>query len=150
MKHNRLISIVTIVTLLCLVAGAFSVMQNCVKIVKTGFELMILQDNAQFYNEQELKTDNMTEDYDQNDAKRQSIYNSEDIVIRVFSNLPILIKIAVWLLAIVGIPFTPFAVILYLVRRINIITRENKARRRMQKAKEERNLYEVPQVRRIV
>lgn len=150
MKRNRSISIVTIVALACLVLGTFSAVQECCKIAMTGAKLIVLNDNARFYNEQPRKTDDMTAEYNANEAKRQAIYNSEDTVIRVFSNLPTLTKLLAWILAIVAIPGIPCAVILHIVRRVNAIIQRRKTRRRKMQSNEARNLSKSSRERRIV
>lgn len=123
-------ALVTIVTLLCLIFGTCLVVHESCKIVQTGVHLMILNDNAQYYNDNVRKTDGMTEEYLENNEMRQEIYNSEDAVIRVFSNLPTLIKLFVWILAIIAVPFVPFVLLVNIVRQIFRIKRRCKQRRR--------------------
>lgn len=123
-------ALVTIVTLLCLIFGTCLVVHESYKIAKTGVHLMILNDNAQYYNENVRKTDGMTEEYLENNEMRQEIYNSEDVVIRVFSNLPTLIKLFVWILAMIAVPFVPFVLLINIVRQIFRIKRRCKQRRR--------------------
>lgn len=121
--------LVTIVTLLCLVVGTVTVVQQSCKIVKVGANLMVLNDNASFYNESSRKTDEMTEEYLRNQAEREKFYQSEDTVTRVFSNLPTFTKLLVWILALAAIPFVPIIVFFHILRKIYVM------RRRMQRAK---------------
>lgn len=95
---------ITIVTLLVFIYGTVDVCQLCNKVISTSIQLMILNDNATFYNQQERKTDKMTEDYLANDAKRQEIYNSEDDVIRWFSNQNAFIKMCGFLIGLATYP----------------------------------------------
>lgn len=125
--------LVTIVTLLCLVCGTISVVQGCCKIAKTGVQLIVLHDDASFYNEQSRKTDEMTDDYNEGDAVRQKLYHSEDTIVRVFSNLPTILKFMVWVLSIIAIPGVPVLVLLYILQRIEGIRRRQRRQRERQK-----------------
>jgi len=91
---------------------------------------MVLYDNAAFYNEAPRKTDGMTEQYLANQAEREKFYQSEDTVIRVFSNLPTLVKLLVWFLAIAAIPGVPFLVFIYVARQAYLIKKKMERKRR--------------------
>ena len=88
------------------------------KIIVTSAKLVILNDNAQFYNEQPRKTDAMTESYLENDALRQEIYNSEDDLVRIFSNQHALVKAVILLLALAMYPL----LLLVWIRQIYMVT----------------------------
>lgn len=122
--------LVTIVTLFCLMMGAFFITQQSCKIIETGYQLITLSEKAQYYNESINKTDEMTKEYLKNNEERQAIYNSEDTVIRVFSNLPTLFKAIVLLLAILAIPVVIVIVLLYVAERVNTIKRKTRLGRR--------------------
>lgn len=122
--------LVTIVTLFCLMMGAFFITQQSCKIIETGYQLITLSEKAQYYNESINKTDEMTKEYLKNDEERQAIYNSEDTVIRVFSNLPTLFKAIVLLLAILAIPVVIVIVLLYVAERVNTIKRKTRLGRK--------------------
>lgn len=115
-------TLVTIVTLFCIVIGAIVLVQNCCKVVAVGTNLIILNDNAQFYNEQPRKTDAMTEDFNEALIERNKFYQSEGTVTRVFSNLPSFFKLCTWLLAIVGIPAIPLAVLLHIFKEVCVMS----------------------------
>lgn len=87
---------VTIVTLLFMVIGAITVELTCWKVASAGTNLVILNYNAQCYNERIYKTDAMTDKYNEALSMRNTFYQSEDIVIRVFSNLPAFPKLCIW------------------------------------------------------
>lgn len=122
--------LVTIVTLFCLMMGAFFITQQSCKIIETGYQLITLSEKAQYYNESINKTDEMTKEYLKNNEERQAIYNSEDTVIRVFSNLPTLFKAIVLLLAILAIPVVIVIVLLYVAERVNTIKRKTRLGRK--------------------
>lgn len=93
--------VINILIVLIFVAGSSTITHTCAKVVDTAVSLIILNDNAQFYNEQPRKTDSMTEDYIENNKLRQEFYNSEDTVIRVYSNMNILLKLFFLFVAVV-------------------------------------------------
>lgn len=98
---------VTIVTLICLVIGGIAIVKNSIKVVNAGILLMNLNREVQAYNESSIKTDEMTDYYLECISDRQLLYNSPDNVVRIYSNLPSVIKFLIWLLAcvsVVGIP----------------------------------------------
>lgn len=110
---------VTIVTLLFVLLGVVKAEQICYKIAKTGASLMVLNNNAQFYNEQEQKTDAMTENFTAEKKERnEKFYQSEDLLIRVYSNLPALMKLAIWFLSLLLMLLIPFAAVFITLREI--------------------------------
>ncbi len=122
-------TLITIVTLLCLLLGTCTVVRESWKIVKTGVMLIELNNNATDYNEAQIKTNQMTEEYLENQAEREKFYQSEDTVIRVYSNFPTIVKLLVLLLAIYAIPGVPFMVLLYVVREVYATRKRSKRRK---------------------
>lgn len=121
---------ITIVTLLVFIFGTISLIQMSNKIVVTSCNLIILRDNASFYNEQAQKTDKMTENYIQNDEKRQEIYNSQDNIIRWFSNQNTMMKIVILFLSIMLYPMILLVWIREILRTQMKITRKMKQKKR--------------------
>ena len=69
---------------------------NSVKIYKTAWELFVLNDNIRYYEEQSIKTDSMTIEAQKDiEIRENDFYNSNDPIIRWFSNLYGLIKLVV-------------------------------------------------------
>ena len=69
---------------------------NSVKIYKTALELSVLNDNIRYYQEQSIKTDSMTIEAQKDiEIRENDFYNSNDPIIRWFSNLYGLIKLVV-------------------------------------------------------
>lgn len=97
-------TLINLFTLALLLVGIATCHTNNVKIFQTASSLIVLNDNIQFYNEQSRKTDSMTADAEKDFEARRDIYNSEDFVIRVFSNQNAVIKIAIIFLAILSYP----------------------------------------------
>ena len=110
--------VIIILTFLALVFGTIEIARMSNKIIVTSAKLVILNDNAQFYNEQPRKTDAMTESYLENDALRQEIYNSEDDLVRIFSNQHALVKAVILLLALAMYPL----LLLVWIRQIYMVT----------------------------
>ncbi len=80
------------------------------KVLKTAGDLAILNDNARFYNEQSVKTDRMTREFLKNEAERQKIYNSDDSVVRLYSNSHAIIKFMVLIVAGMVVVVVPLSV----------------------------------------
>lgn len=125
--------LVNILTILALFLGSVVIVQNCCKIAKTGMNLMVLNDNIQFYNEQERKTDNMTEEAKYYFSERQKIYDSEDCVVRTFSNLNTVMKVIAFLISILMIPMILF-MWFYHVLRMVYRYRKKRAKRRAKRS----------------
>ena len=105
---------VTIVTLVFVLLGVVKAEQICYKIAKTGASLMVLNNNAQ-----EQKTDAMTENFTAEKKERnEKFYQSEDLLIRVYSNLPALMKLAIWFLSLLLMLLIPFAAVFITLREI--------------------------------
>ena len=110
---------VTIVTLVFVLLGVVKAEQICYKIAKTGASLMVLNDNAQFYNEQARKTDAMTDTFEAEKKERnEKFYQLEDLLIRVYSNLPAMVKLTIWFLSLLLMLLIPFAAVFITLREI--------------------------------
>lgn len=93
--------------LLTLVVVSIVVLCISAKITFLSIDMFILRDNANFYNESVVKTDESADYYNDNDAKRQEIYNSDDALVRGFSNMSTAVKLIGAIIAailLVGIP----------------------------------------------
>lgn len=129
MKKKTIRIMVKILTILTLVMGTITILQTNAKIISTSAKLLSMNDSAQFYNEQVRKTDKMTDEYNEMDAERKQIYNSNDVVIRVFSNRNACIKLVVLLWAIVSFPIFGYMWLLLIfqeIRRTNIKRKKEK------------------------
>lgn len=93
-----------LLTVLVLIVGTIGTLELSGKIVETGLSLAVLNDNASYYNQQYRKTDEMTRAYEQNQEQRMEFYNSEDPIIRGYSNMWTLPKIICLFLAIAMYP----------------------------------------------
>ncbi len=109
---------VEILTILVLIVGTVCILQTSVKVIDTSAKLFILGDNASFYNEQERKTDAMTEEYILNNIERQKIYNSDDKVVKSFSNQNIAVKLIILLVSFVSFIILPYMWIYIIIRKI--------------------------------
>lgn len=93
-----------------LLVGIVSLEMIALKVLKTAGDLAILNDNARFYNEQSVKTDRMTQEFLKNEAERQKIYNSDDSVVRLYSNSHAIIKFMVLIVAGMVVVVVPLSV----------------------------------------
>lgn len=93
-----------------LLVGIVSLEMIALKVLKTAGDLAILNDNARFYNEQSVKTDRMTQEFLKNEAERQKIYNSDDSVVRIYSNSHAIIKFMVLIVAGMVVVVVPLSV----------------------------------------
>ncbi len=100
----RVRTLAMLLTILILVVGTISTFQICSTVIRTGASLIVLRDNASYYNEQSRKTDEMTDAYNRNHEERQKFYNSEDPIIRGYSNSGTFAKILYLFLAIAMFP----------------------------------------------
>lgn len=141
---------VTIVTLVFVLLGVVKAEQICYKIAKTGASLMVLNDNAQFYNEQARKTDAMTDTFEAEKKERnEKFYQSEDLLIRVYSNLPAMVKLTIWFLSLLLIPFAAVFITLreietekYFWKREQRIRARREEKRNRAREQEQRELQE--------
>ena len=100
---------------------------NSVKIYKTALELFVLNDNIRYYEEQSIKTDSMTIEAQKDiEIRENDFYNSNDPVIRWFSNLYGLIKLVVLAIDVV---FGFYAVKESFIFTVNTIFRPFRRRR---------------------
>lgn len=128
-----------LLTVLLLVMGTIATLGTSAKVISTGVNLMVLHDNASYYNEQHRKTDEMTEMYNRNQEEREKFYKSEDPVIRGYSNLGTLTKLLCLFLA---VAMWPGVVLVWLYVLLNIYWRlERKLKRRKRKSSSSRKNY---------
>ena len=82
-----------ILALLMLIAITIPVMVIANKILITAINMTIIRENILFYNEQEVKTSQMTREVEFFFREREEkFYKSDDPLVRGFANLPGLIK----------------------------------------------------------
>lgn len=90
-----------ILALLMLIAITIPVMVITNKILITAINMAIIRENILFYNEQEVKTSQMTREVEFFFREREErFYKSPDPLVRGFANLPGLIKALVVILMI--------------------------------------------------
>lgn len=90
-----------ILALLMLIAITIPVMVITNKILITAINMAIIRENILFYNEQEVKTSQMTREVEFFFREREEkFYKSDDPLVRGFANLPGLIKALVVILMI--------------------------------------------------
>ena len=87
-------------TLFILLYGTVGLVKTCNKIMITTAKFIVIRDNASYYNEQHVKTNELDEMYECNNSMRQALYNSEDLIVRLFSNAPLMIKLVIVILTI--------------------------------------------------
>lgn len=92
-KSMRNSSSARILALLMLIAITIPVMVITNKILITAINMAIIRENILFYNEQEVKTSQMTREVEFFFREREEkFYKSDDPLVRGFANLPGLIK----------------------------------------------------------
>lgn len=118
-KRYAINILVLLMLILTMASGTKTLLSTNYKIVSTASSLIVLHDNAQFYNEQYRKTDAMTEEYLKNQAERENFYQSEDSVIRFFSNQHTLVKVLILVLVVVTTLSTPvmWLFFLFMIKR---------------------------------
>lgn len=90
-----------ILALLMLIAITIPVMVITNKILITAINMAIIRENILFYNEQEVKTSQMTREVEFFFREREEkFYKSDDPLVRGFANLPGLVKALVVILMI--------------------------------------------------
>lgn len=97
-KKYFLAVLTTLLTAIIIGTGTVGLYAQMGRITLTGVQLMVLNDNVRFYNGQSRKTDAMTNAIAQDFQAREAIYNSDDNVIRIYANLPGIVKFLVWIL----------------------------------------------------
>ena len=125
-------TLVIFLTLLILVTGCVSLLQCSAKVVKTGTTLTLIWFSHNQYNEAATKTSQLTQYYNQDEAERKALYNSEDWVVRTYSNCNIVVKIVVLLLAMASFLFFPYLVFLFVLESICEYIRKNRIYKRRQ------------------
>lgn len=84
---NDLKKVVKILTFFCVLVGCLVLWRDSLKLLKTATELCIINDNIAVYNEQYRKTDVMTAEVKKLfEEREEKFYNSDDIVVRIYSN----------------------------------------------------------------
>ena len=107
MKNGRKIW-VKILTVLTLLFGTVSFLQTDFTIAKTAAKLWVLHDNMSFYNEQSIKTNQMTKDYERDKERKEEIRNSENTVERIFANQNFVGKFVLLVFAVGSIVLIPY------------------------------------------
>lgn len=130
---------VNILIILVLLIGSIGMLRLNGKIIITSAKLIVLRDNASFYNESLQKTDEMTKAYNENHMERQELYTSDDTVVRIFSNLPTLVKLVILFSSISLWVLIPYMWYLAIKTRINKV-RKARIRRAKRQAYMARNI----------
>ena len=107
-KNRKNNSWVKIFTLLSLIWMTIIVFLTSLTIFLTANKLIIINDNIDFYNESPRKTDSMTESVLEDFAAREELYNSNDIVVRLYSRSPLFLKLTITAIAVASIIFIPY------------------------------------------
>ena len=94
-------AIVLLMTFVALLLGTWVIITASNKIIGTSVKLIALHDNDSFYNEQTIKTD---EGYLENYNERLEIYNSKDVVVKLFCNQNFIVKTAILFVALAMYP----------------------------------------------
>lgn len=98
-RHNH--NIARILALLMVIAITIPMMVIASKMLITAINMAIIRENILFYNEQEIKTSQMTREVEFLFREREErFYKSPDPLVRGFANLPGLIKALVVILMI--------------------------------------------------
>lgn len=122
--------LVTIVTLLSVIFGAYTIAGKCCEVARTGLSLLILNGNISSYNSLEVKTDEATEEVSKDFEARQELYNAEDPIVRAFCRLPTIAKAIAWVAAIVAVPMVPAVTVMNVFLNVLKALREKAARKR--------------------
>jgi len=118
MKKHNVIATARILAFLLLIVGTISIFSCLHKIILTGVNLIVLNDNIRYYNEAARKTDRMTDQVEEYFAERAKYYNSEDQVVHFFANLPTLAKALVLLITLATYIAVPAMWVILLLHRI--------------------------------
>lgn len=119
-----------LVVILSLVLVTVGLAVLSAKIITTGAEIWRYNDNIRFYNESPVKSDAFTEWVEGEYAARDAMYNSEDLIVRMYSNSWFGIKIASFGLA---VAFYPMAVLFWVcfIRESYVIMRKKYLRSKL-------------------
>lgn len=97
--------VVTIMTVLAVIAGSIALINGSLKVIKTAASLAALNDNIQYYNESARKTDEMTAEVEEwFQIRSEKYYHSEDALVRIYSNQNAFLKLIIAILAFLAIP----------------------------------------------
>ena len=124
MKTTRFV--INLLTLCIMVVGMITLHGVNTKILSTTVDLLVIRDNISFYNEQPRKTDAMTTEAEDWFEERQEIYESEDFVIRTFSNQNTLVKLIIILMTLASYPVMIFIFLVNVARMIPAKKRKNR------------------------
>lgn len=123
-------ALINIGTLLIMLFGMISIFSISGKVLKTAANLIVLNDNIQYYNEQYRKTDAMTEKaLEYMEERENNYYNSEDSIVRGFSNLNTLFKLFAILVALASYPFVLYLLFVQFIRTIVPFAKKRKNQR---------------------
>ena len=123
MKRRNLAKLIT---LLLMIVGTITIIKVANKITWTSFELIGYNFDTQFYNENLRKTDSMTDNYTNHVmVKRNAIYNSDDVIVKWFANLPGIIKFLGTIIAIAMYPL----IMWYWLCVIVVLTKKERRRK---------------------
>lgn len=125
MKNGRKL-LVKILTVLTLLFGTVSLLQTDFTMVKTAAKLWVLHDNMSFYNEQPIKTNQMTKDYERDKERKEEIRNSENTVERIFANQNFVGEFVLLVFAVGSIVLIPCMWVDLIRSAINRMTRKSK------------------------
>ncbi len=111
-------TIAALLAMCLLLVGGIVVERASLTVVKTSAQLFIISDNIQFYNDSYVKTQKMTDEVrEQFRLRQENFYESDDFVVRTFSNSFVLVKLLIFVLAIGAIPLVP-AICFYKIREL--------------------------------
>lgn len=104
---------VEVLMAIALLIGACQIEMTSIKICETAVKLAIINDNVRLYNEQPFKSDKMTAEYNElKNLRNEEFYNSEDDLVKFFSNAHLLFKLILIVISVVLMFVTPIAVII--------------------------------------
>ena len=126
-----------ILAIILVVAGGITVETTSLKVAKTAVSLYVISDNIDYYNSLYIKTDEATREIEEQfKERRENFYESDDFVVRTYSNMFILLKLLFFLLAIAAIPVTPIVCLILLYREIYILRKRMRVTRKICRAYE--------------
>ena len=97
--------IAAIMTLIVMATGTIQIVQASNKIMLTTFELILISDDVNFYNQRVNKNERNEVYYDLTQSRRQELYTSEDFIISRYSSIENhLIKVCIMILSILMYP----------------------------------------------
>lgn len=93
-----------LLTILVLVMGTIGTVEVANKVIVTAVNLAAHNDNIRYYNEADRKTNEWTEQVLEEFEAREAYYESEDMLVRVYSTSPTVLKVLGVFLAIALYP----------------------------------------------